>query len=150
MIHRLLEVREEFYEKNDLYFSLESEKSFKNLKLNEVHCIYFIKILEKPNVTNLALEMKMTTSGVTKVTSRLAKKGYLKKYKLPENKKEVLFSLTEEGEEIYSIHKKVHEEGYKKNYDFIKRIPEDELKIIINFFEENNKFLDEEIQKMSR
>lgn len=150
MIQKLLEVRKTNYEKNDLLVSLESETYFKGLKLNEVHCIHFIETIEKPNITNLALKMNITTSGMTKITTRLIKKEYLKKYKLEGNKKEVYFSLTKKGNEIYDIHEKIHEVGYVRSYNFLSTIPENELKIIINYFEENNKLLDNEIKKFEK
>lgn len=150
MIERLLELRKDFYEKNEILFSLESEWCFRGLKSNEVHCICYVKDSLKPNITNLAGLMKVGTSGMTKITTKLVKKGYLMKYKQKENKKEVYFSLTDMGEEIYSAHEKAHDEGYKKNYEFLSRFSQEEVKVVIDFFEKNNEFLDEEIKNKSK
>ncbi len=147
MIQKLLEIRKRFYEKNELLFSLQTEKYFKGLKSNEIHCIYFIEAIEKPNITNIAREMDITTSGMTKITTRLIKKGYLEKYKLEDNNQKVYFSLTEKGKEIYYIHEEIHEKEFMRNYKFLNTFSKEELEIVLSFYEKNTKFLVEEIKK---
>ena len=61
---------------------------------SEMHCIDNIGQLEYPNVTKISKQMEMTKGGISKIISKLQKKGLIETYNNGENKKEKYFTLT--------------------------------------------------------
>jgi DNA-binding MarR family transcriptional regulator len=86
------------------------EDSLKGYKPSEVHCIDYIGRHVDPNVAKLAESFYMTTGAISKITTKLIKKGIIESYQKPDNKKEIYFRLTEQGKVIYKIHEELHKE----------------------------------------
>lgn len=80
------------------------KQNLKEYKPSEIHCIQYVGDNPNVNVTKLADAFNMTTGGVTKLTKRLIGKKLLSTHKSLDNKKEIYFTLSDKGKEIYNIH----------------------------------------------
>ena len=94
---KLLSLFKELYEKQDAIAKYHQDPSLHEYSFSDLHCIDAVGSLERPNVTNIAASLNMTRGAVSKITKRLTAKKLLLPYSLEGNKKEVCFSLTEEG-----------------------------------------------------
>lgn len=123
------------------------EDSLKGFKSSEVHCIEYIGRNVDSNVTKLAEAFYMTRSAISKLAKKLIIKGIIDSYQKPENKKEIYFRLTEQGNVIYKIHVDLHKEFRERDKPVFEQITEVQLDGILSFMEKYNKHLDEEIKK---
>jgi DNA-binding MarR family transcriptional regulator len=123
------------------------EDSLKGFKSSEVHCIEYIGRNVDSNVTKLAEAFYMTRSAISKLAKKLIIKGIIDSYQKPENKKEIYFRLTEQGNVIYKIHEDLHKEFRERDKPVFEQITEVQLDGILSFMEKYNKHLDEEIKK---
>ena len=78
------------------------------MSLLEVHCVDRIGSTEGSNVTKLSESMRVTRGAVSKATKRLQSKGLVTSYQAADNRKEVYFRLTPDGETLYGVHRRIH------------------------------------------
>ncbi|WP_217598169.1 MarR family transcriptional regulator, partial [Cohnella sp. GbtcB17] len=60
------------------------------------------------SVTKLAERIYMTRSAISKIAKKLMEMGLIESYQKPENKKEIYFKLSEQGEAVSRIHEELH------------------------------------------
>lgn len=137
----------DLYNKMSWLNKLKMENSFKDYKSSEVHCIEYIGRSADSNVTKLAEAFYMTRGAISKMTKKLIKKGAIESYQRADNKKEIYFRLTEEGQEIYKVHEKLHKEFQDRDKAVFEHVTEEQFDLMLNFIEKYNKHLDEEIKK---
>ncbi len=130
----------EFLEKAERCNELSNRINYGGLTISEVHCLDYIGKLKTPNVTGIAQAMKMTRGGITKLTTKLAGKGYIEKHSIPGNKKEVHFCLTDSGRKVYLKHERVHEEARMREVEFYSTFSQKEQETINKFLEKLNEF----------
>lgn len=123
------------------------EERLKEYKPSEVHCIEYIGKNVDSNVTKLAESFYMTRSAMSKITKKLIEKGFIESYQKPDNKKEIYFRLTKQGEEINKIHEKLHKEFQERDKVVFEEVTEEQFDSMLNFVEKYSKHLDEEIKK---
>ncbi len=121
--------------------------SFKGYKSSEVHCIEYIGRNVDSNVTKLAEAFYVTRGSISKLTKKLIKKGIIQSYQKPDNKKEIYYSLTSQGEVINKIHEKLHKEFHERDKAVFEQVTEEEFDIILSFVEKYSRHLDAEIKK---
>ncbi|MDD7795176.1 MarR family transcriptional regulator [Clostridium sp. 'White wine YQ'] len=126
---------------------LKMEDHFKGFNSSEVHCIEFIGRNADSNVTKLAESFYMTRGAISKMTKKLIQKGVIESYQKPDNKKEIYFSLTEQGQEIYNVHEKLHREFQERDKVVFEHVTEEQLDSMLRFMETYSNHLDEEIKK---
>ena len=124
------------------------EDSFKGYKASEVHYIECIGRNVDSNVTKLAESLYMTRGAISKMTKKLIKKGVIDSYQKPDNKKEIYFRLTEEGQRIYKVHEKLHKEFQERDKVVFDQVTEKQFDSMLNFVEKYSKHLDAEIKKL--
>lgn len=124
------------------------KENLKEYKPSEIHCIEYIGKSEDSNVTKLAETFYMTRSAISKITKKLIEKGLIDSYQKPDNKKEIYFRLTEQGNAIYKVHEKLHKEFQDRDKAVFEHISEKQLDSMIGFAEKYNKHLDAEINKL--
>ena len=125
------------------------EKSLKDYKSSEVHCIEYIGRNVDSNVTKLAESFYVTRGAVSKITKKLIKKGIIESYQKPDNKKEIYFRLTEQGKVIYKVHEELHEEFRERDKAVFEQVTEEQFDIMLSFAEKYSRHLDAEIKKQS-
>lgn len=124
------------------------EKSLKEYKSSEVHCIEYIGRNVDTNVTKLAEYFYMTRGAMSKLTKKLIKKGVIESYQKPDNKKEIYFRLTEQGKKVYKIHEKLHNEFQERDKAIFEQVSEEQFDSMLSFIEKYSSHLDGEIKKL--
>lgn len=114
---------------------------------SEVHCIEAIEKNEEPNVKKIAESLYMTRGAISKLTKKLIKKNLIKTYQKDNNKKEIYFSLTDQGRTIFQIHEKLHKEFLERDKIVFEQMTEDQFQNMLNFLESYSNHLDAEIKK---
>ncbi len=123
------------------------EDSLKGYKSSEVHCIEYIGRNVDSNVTKLAESFYMTLGAISKLTKKLIKKGIIESYQKPDNKKEIYFRLTEQGQVIYKVHEELHKEFQDRDKAVFEQVTEEQFDSMLSFVEKYIKHLDAEIKK---
>ncbi|MDF2567030.1 MAG: MarR family transcriptional regulator [Oscillospiraceae bacterium] len=123
------------------------EDSFKGYKSSEVHCVECIGRNVDSNVTKLAESFYMTRGAISKMTKKLIKKDIIESYQKPDNKKEIYFRLTEQGQVIYKIHEELHKEFRERDKAVFEQVTEQQFDSMLSFVEKYSRHLDVEIKK---
>ncbi len=123
------------------------EESLKDYKSSEVHCIEYIGQNADSNVTKLAGAFYMTRSAMSKITKKLIAKGIIESYQKPDNKKEIYYRLTDQGEVVYNIHEELHKEFQERDKVVFEQITEEQFDNMLNFMDKYSQHLDQEIKK---
>ena len=127
---------------------LKMEDSFKDYKSSEVHCIEYIGRNVDSNVTKLAESFYMTRGAISKMTKKLIKKGVIESYQKPDNKKEIYFSLTSQGQVIHKVHEELHKEFQERDKAVFEQVTEEQFDSMLSFVEKYSNHLDAEIKKL--
>ncbi|QTL98839.1 MarR family transcriptional regulator [Iocasia frigidifontis] len=109
----------------------------------EIHTI--VAIGEKPaiNLTQLAENLGVSKSAVSKFIKKLLKKGYVLKSRPVGNHKEVIFNLTDRGKTAFKGHEEFSREIFGSLYDILENIADREIITIENFLKKLNEELDD-------
>lgn len=124
------------------------EKRLEGYKSSEVHCIEYLGKNTDSNVTRLAESFYMTTGAISKLTKKLIKKGVIESYKKPDNKKEIYFRLTKEGQKIFNVHEELHKEFQERDKSVFDQMTKEQYDSMISFMDSYSKHLDEEMKKI--
>jgi len=128
--------------------SFKMKTRLKGYNPSEVHCIEYIGGNEDSNVTKLAETFYMTRSAISKLTRKLIEKGLIESYQKPDNRKEVYFRLTKQGDQIYKVHEELHREYKERDKAVFEKITEEQYDNMLGFAEKFNQHLDAEIKKL--
>jgi DNA-binding MarR family transcriptional regulator len=123
------------------------EDSLKGYKSSEVHYIECIGRNVDSNVTKLAESLYMTRGAISKMTKKLIEKGIIESYQKPDNKKEIYFRLTEQGQKINKIHEELHKEFQERDKVVFEQVTEEQFDSVLSFMEKYSMHLDAEIKK---
>ena len=115
---------------------------------SEISCIEYIGNNVDPNGARLADACYMTTSGLSKLTKKLLKKGLIQRYQKAGNKKEIYFRLTEKGMRVYKMHEIMTEKFMARDKVVFEPMPETELENILSFLNRYDTHLDAELKQM--
>lgn len=137
----------DLYNKMVFLNKFKMEDSLKGYKSSEVHCIESIGRNADSNVTKLAESFYMTRGAISKITKKLMQKGIIESYQKPDNKKEIYFKLTEQGQSIYKIHEELHKEFKERDKAVFEPVTEEQFDIMLRFMERYRRHLDAEIKK---
>lgn len=111
----------------------ELESALKGYTLNEIEVIEHIALIPQANVTKLAAASFMTRGAISKLTKKLLEKSIIERYQTPENKKEIYFRLTKEGEKIRKIHTDLHQRFLERDQEVFTPMTEEEYDTIFRF-----------------
>jgi DNA-binding MarR family transcriptional regulator len=123
------------------------EDKLKGYKPSEVHCIEAIGKMGDANVTKLAESLYMTRGAISKLTKKLIQKNLIESYQRPDNKKEIYFRLTDQGNVIYRVHEELHKEFQERDKIVFEEITEEQFDMMLRFVERYSRHLDAEIKK---
>lgn len=110
------------------------ENGLDNYSLTELHVIHCIGEESMRNLTTISEYMSMTRGAVSKICSRLQKKGAIEKIKLADNQKEIFFILTAEGERLFYAHEVLHQQSQAKWSALFEQYDQQEKQAIKRFF----------------
>ncbi|MBU7316581.1 MarR family transcriptional regulator [Paenibacillus oleatilyticus] len=118
----------------DIFFAIARQYGIRNLTddltMSETRAIELIGNHESINVTRLAEKMGMTKGAITKISAKLLDRGWIEKFSLNGNRKEVLFRLTPDGQIVYDVHERYHQYVEKFFIDFISRYSDEDFQFI--------------------
>lgn len=137
----------DIYNKLDWLNKFKMEDSLKGYTSSEVHCIEYISRNVDSNVTKLAESFYMTRGAISKLTKKMIEKGIIESYQKPDNKKEIYFRLTEQGNAINKIHEDLHKEFQARDKAVFEEITEAQFDSMLSFMENYRRHLDTEIKK---
>ncbi|WP_026885578.1 MarR family transcriptional regulator [Clostridium beijerinckii] len=112
------------------------------LSISQIHCISIIGDNEDANVTKISNELEMTTGAITKMCKKLLSQDLVEKYQETGNKQKIYYKLTESGQRIYKIHKKLHDKIQRDKKSIVEKYTEDEQVIILGFLNDINSLID--------
>ncbi len=116
-----------------------TEKSCKDISditLTECHVVDCIEKNPFINAIGISQKMSITKGGISKITSKLLKKKLINTYRMEGNKKEIFYSLTPLGKEVFLIHEQLHKKAYDKIAVLLNHYTDSELKRIGDFIGE--------------
>jgi DNA-binding MarR family transcriptional regulator len=113
--------------------SLHEELRQYQLSLTEYHMVAAIGDDKSVNGTFLTKKLNITKGSISKTASKLLTKGMIELGKLPGNKKEVYYSLTELGWKVYHLHHKMHQSVKNASMSKLSKYSDDELSVIDRF-----------------
>jgi DNA-binding MarR family transcriptional regulator len=102
--------------------------------LTECHALQGIHETGPMNGTQLSKKLGMTRGGVSKLVGKLIKKKLIQSESLPDNRKEIYYSLTKTGKVIADIHQSLHEEARKQFVAAFEEYSSAELDLIEKIF----------------
>jgi len=103
--------------------------------LTSVHVIDCIGNNEPINNTALAEKMDLSKASITKISVKLLEEGYIKRRQLNDNKKEIYFSLTAKGREVFELHQQLHKLEEGRFMQQLEPFTEAELHSILRFLQ---------------
>lgn len=83
---------------------------FTNLSITEIHTIEAIGEEGNRTMGEIAHDLRITVGTLTTAINRLIKKGYVERKRIEEDRRVVLVSLTEMGQEVFNTHSIFHKE----------------------------------------
>ena len=125
-------------------------RSFNTTKMlypSEIHTIEAIGIDRNLNITDLSKKLGVKKPSISEIIKKLEKKGMVSKFKTENNKKEVLLSLTEDGESAYWAHANYHKEMYEKIVSRLDRITPEILEELNLTIEEVNNCIERNLTR---
>jgi len=123
---------------NEVYKNASEQATKYETTLIELHIVDCINRNAPINVTSIASTLGITKGGVSKITTRLLKRGWIYKSQLMDNRKEIYFRLAPEGKKVAAIHNTFHQvaaqniERLLQNYEpselqFLERLIDDAI-----------------------
>lgn len=84
-----------------------------DLSITEIHTLEAIGIGKKKTMTQVAGSLKISVSTLTVAINKLVKKGYVDRYRIPEDRRIVKIGLTESGDFVVEEHQNFHQNMIK-------------------------------------
>ena len=113
-----------------------------DLNSTELRCIEYVGHHPNVNATRLAEAFYMTTGAASKLTKKLLSKGFLVRYQKLENRKEVYFRLTEQGEALYQVLAGVREKINQRDQIVFDQLTDTQCETILGFAKSYSDHLD--------
>lgn len=128
---------EEIIAKLSAYMSRMEEEAkeqfnFKDLTLTQMHYLEMINELKNPNLTELAVAMKLTKPTITVLVDKLIEKELVYKVQSDADRRSTHLHLTERGKLINQMHEYAHRRIVEQ---IEKKIDEEEMAQLINLLD---------------
>lgn len=117
--------------KKQMFFNSENSLSF-----SEVQVLEAIFRNKDSNMTDLSIELGVTKAAITKTMKKLETKGYISRYKLLSNNKNILVSVTDLGNKIYGEYQEfIYKTLFKEVFHLFDNESEETINMFKKFFE---------------
>jgi DNA-binding MarR family transcriptional regulator len=103
--------------------------------MTSVHVLDCIGSHEPINSTSIAEKMSLSKASITKISTKLLQEGYIKRSQLNDNRKEIFFSLSPKGRELYEVHARMHEIIEQRFIREMEAFSESELQASLKFLQ---------------
>ncbi len=111
------------------------KKLLPRLSISSLHVLDVIRKHESIKGIDIARDMEITKGAVSKITRKLLDQGLIRKTQLPDNLKEIYFSVTPLGAELAELHRLFHLEQDLKAMELMTSFDAASLKIVADFLE---------------
>jgi len=105
---------------------------------SEIHTIEVVGKHPGINLTELSNKLDITIAGASKFVKKLVEKDLLVKSRLVDNKKEVIFFLTRNGQIAYEGHELYSNKVFGAIHQMMSEMKEEDLKKLENFLNQLN------------
>lgn len=102
---------------------------------SEIHLLVSIHDNPGLNTSQLADLMGVTKSVVSRVASKIERKGLITRYRALSNQKEIFFSLTAKGRIAYAGHQNHHKRHFHDSWTRFSDMPAEHQEMVIGFLE---------------
>jgi DNA-binding MarR family transcriptional regulator len=106
-----------------------------HLSILSLHTLEVISEKEGIKGIDIAKELNVTKSAISKTTRKLLDQGLIKKEQRPTNLKEIYYYVTPLGAELSELHRQLHREKDRKAFDLLRSYDQKSLEIIADFIE---------------
>lgn len=107
-----------------------------NITIMMLHVLEAVGKFGPINGITISKEMEIPKGTVSKITRKLESLNLIRKEQLPDNKKEILFSITPLGYELFEVHKDLHEHIEKNVIRFLNKYHSNELDFLTRVLED--------------
>lgn len=111
------------------------------LYASEIHTIAAIGKNPEYNLTQIADVLGVSKSAVSKFVNKLLDKDLITKRRAVDNKREVVFNLTDKGKVAFQGHEVFKEKRFKTVNEIIEKTKAEDIAMIENFLNELNEAL---------
>jgi DNA-binding MarR family transcriptional regulator len=146
----LLKEFEKLYQLQETMAKLSTKGLYDSLGTTHTHCINFIGDIQEANGVQISINLGLTRSAISKITTNLEKKGYIESHKKANNNKEIFYSLTKKGQEIYLKHQKAHNNWLLRDQQFLKTVDEVKKKIVLSVIKDFNNYILKEMEILKK
>ncbi|WP_339302259.1 MarR family transcriptional regulator [Paenibacillus sp. FSL H7-0737] len=105
------------------------------LSVSSLHVLDVINMHEGIKGADIARDMEITKGAVSKITRKLLDYDLIRKTQLPDNLKEIYFSMTPLGTELAELHRVFHQEKDQKVMELLTSFDAASLEIVADFLE---------------
>ncbi|AIQ40379.1 MarR family transcriptional regulator [Paenibacillus sp. FSL R7-0297] len=109
--------------------------TFTSNSLTSIHVIDCIGNHEPINSTSIAEKMNLSKASITKISGKLLQEGCIKRSRMNDNRKEVYFSLTPKGRQLFVVHAEMHENFEQSFIQGLNTFSEAELQASLKFIQ---------------
>ena len=133
-----IEERKDYHNEQGLEQLLKENEliNFSDVSSTECHVISCISHEHQIIGIEIAKKLGMTRGGISKIVSRLTKKGLITTYQDEANQKKVFYKLTPLGEKVDKIHEQLHAKKNLKLQSIVSKYTEEEQEIILRFIKD--------------
>ncbi|MNW37916.1 Transcriptional repressor AdcR [compost metagenome] len=111
------------------------KKLLPRLSVSSLHVLDVINAHESIKGVDIARDMGITKGAVSKITRKLLDQDLIRKTRLPDNLKEIYFSVTSLGAELAELHRVFHQEQDQKSMELLTSFDTASLEIVADFLE---------------
>lgn len=104
-----------------------------NVTPAECHVIDYIGKNPLTNAVGISNALEITKGGISKMTSRLMEKGFVESHRIEGNRKEIFFTLTPSGKEVFEINVRMDTQMNERWLALLSEYSPDELDVIKRF-----------------
>ncbi|WP_313798906.1 MarR family transcriptional regulator [Cytobacillus sp.] len=132
-LQQLIKVREAAQKRRSFNKKETEESVVMDWTLTQLHIVSVIKEKGSANNTSLAETLQVSKPAITKAIRKMLEKHVIVKTRQEDNQKEVHYLLTEYGEQLASIHARLHEQVKNQYLRLLDGFTTNELDTIIAF-----------------
>ncbi len=113
----------------------EMEMPARKWTITQLHLLSILQTRGEVNNMHLAEQLRISRPAVTKATAVLLKHELIREVRRPHNLKEVYYTLTPAGEQLATIHERLHNRLLEQYEQLFGQFDEAELSTIIRFLQ---------------
>ncbi|MFC0413970.1 MarR family transcriptional regulator [Cytobacillus solani] len=132
-LQQLIKEREAAQKRRSFNIKETEDSMVMDWTLTQLHIVSAIKEQGSANNTSLAETLHVSKPAITKAIRKMLEKHIIVKTRQEDNQKEVHYLLTEFGEQLASIHARLHEQVRNRYLSLLDGFNTDELDTIISF-----------------